>query len=587
MTFMWIPKRTRRWLEGKHDEFLDRLASSDVQFHAAVLGLLVGLLTGALMVSFRLLVEYTQIAMLPGSDPEAYEALGWEWRLLIPVISGLAIGLFFQRLWPGDAVVGIVHVIERLSYHQGYLPFKKFFLQFVGAALAIVGGHSIGREGPSVHMGAAAGSLMGRYIGVPNNTERILVACGTAAAIAASFNTPLAGVIFAMEVVMFEYTIASFIPVILAAVSATVVNIAVFGNAPVFFIPNFSFHSLLEMPYVVALGLLAGIVATIFIRFVTQVGGYTREWPFTVKTTLAGLITGLIALAYPEVMSIGYDTVSLALEGQIGLVFLLGILVAKMLATGTAISLGVPGGVVGPALFLGAITGSIVGHAAALMSPDYASEIGFYALLGMAAMMSALLQAPLAALTAILELTYSPTVIFPGMLAIVIAELLRSEAFHQPSIFMSLLKARGLVVDMNPLVQALQRIGVSNQMSERFVVLPEKVQRDEVRQILESELEPHWILVQKEDVPEFAVRTIDVLRYLEQFPDINQIDLSSIPVKRLAIEGIHRRATLYEAEKLMQEKGVELLYVYDMPAPAMYRVRGVIERETIELSYRL
>ncbi len=584
MPIMITRQQIRRWFEERHDQFVTHLSRADAQLQPALLGLVVGLLTGAVIVVFRWLVELSQAGMLPGQDPEAFENLSLLWRFLLPVLSGLLIGIVFHLWSKDDQVVGIIHVMERLAYHQGRLPFRKLWLQFVGAALAIVGGHSIGREGPSVHLGAATGSLLGQYLAVPNNNVRILVACGTAAAIAASFNTPLAGVVFAMEVVMLEYTITSFIPVILAAVSATGVTIAVYGNSPVFLIPELNFHSLRELPFVVLLGLLCGLLATLFIRLVAWLAAYSREWPFVVKTTAAGIAVGAIGIFYPQVLGIGYDTVGEALAGDLGLVLLLGILLAKFAATSIAVGFGVPGGVVGPSLFLGAMAGSAMGYVVMSTAPEFSSEIGFYALLGMTAMMGAMFRAPLAALLAILEMTYSPTVIFPGMLAIVIAELTRSEAFHQVSFFRSLLQARGLDINMNPLTQALRRIGVASQMSLRFVVLPQKPAADDVRRGLADG--PHWILLQSGDEPDTVMPAIDVVRYLEEFPDIDHVDLMNIPAKRSAIAGIHKRASLLEAEEMMRAKGVEILYVYDIPAPAMRRVKGIIERSIIESSYR-
>ncbi len=575
----------RARLEGWHDGFVHQLARADAQWQPALMGLVAGLLTGIVIVAFRAVVEWSQAGLLPGQDPEAFERLSLVWRFLLPVVSGLLIGMIFQILAPDDQVVGIVHVMERLAYHQGRLPLRKFLLQLMGAGLAIVGGHSIGREGPSVHLGAATGSLLGQHLGVPNNNIRILVASGTAAAIAASFNTPLAGVVFAMEVVMLEYTITSFIPVILAAVSATGISVAVYENSPVFVIPEFAFSSLRELPYVVLLGLLCGVLATLFIRLVARIASLTREWPFPVKTTMAGVAVGFIGIGFPQVLGIGYDTVSEALSGQLGVALLLGILLAKIIATGSAVALGVPGGVVGPTLFMGAMLGSSLGHVVTAAAPAFASEIGFYTLLGMTALMGAMFRAPLAALLAILELTYSPTVIFPGMLAIVVAELVRSELFHQTSFFRSLLQARGLDINMNPLTQALQRIGVASQMSTRFVVLPPNAVGDEVRGALERE--PHWILLQSGDAPDTVLPAIDVVRYLEEFPDIDRVDLANIPAKRDAVEGIHKRGSLLDAEKKMREAGVNMLYVYDMPAPAMRRIRGVIDRGIIESSYRL
>jgi CIC family chloride channel protein len=210
----------RAWRQGL-DRLRLRLSRAEALPQLGLLGLFTGLIVGAVMIAFRLLIETAQGAFLPGGNPENYEALAYELRLALPLVGGLAIGLLFQ--WMPEAVrhVGVTHVMERLAYHQGRLPLRSAILQFFGGALSIVSGHSVGREGPAIHLGAASGSLAGQRFGLPNNSLRVLAGCGVAAAIAASFNTPLAGVIFAMEVVLMEYTVVGFAPVILAAVIAT------------------------------------------------------------------------------------------------------------------------------------------------------------------------------------------------------------------------------------------------------------------------------------------------------------------------------------------------------------------------------
>ncbi|HCW88494.1 MAG TPA: chloride channel protein, partial [Marinobacter sp.] len=168
----------------------------------AVLGLLSGLVTGAVILLFRLAIEWPLEQFLPGRESEAFEQLDWITRGLLPLSGALALGLLLQRLALQDRKVGVVHVMERLNYHQGYLTVRSALVQFFSGVITVITGQSAGREGPAVHLGAAFSSLMGQWMRLPNNSIRTLVACGCAAAISASFNTPISGVIFAMEVVM-------------------------------------------------------------------------------------------------------------------------------------------------------------------------------------------------------------------------------------------------------------------------------------------------------------------------------------------------------------------------------------------------
>lgn len=260
-------------------------------FLLAMLGLISGVLVGVVIVLFRLLIEVTQSGFLPAGNPEDYESLSWQVRVLLSSAGGLVLGLLFYFASPTAPRVGVIHVLERLAYHEGHLPFKNMLLQFFGGAIAIISGHSVGREGPSVHLGAATASLLGQKLRMPNNSIRVLVACGAAAAIAASFNTPLAGVIFSMEVILMEYTITGFTPVILAAVSATAVNWSVFGKYPAFIVPALELNSYWELPLIVIMGIVIGAIAA---RFVCHAGdGRDDGRDFTGTACGIGILAGV------------------------------------------------------------------------------------------------------------------------------------------------------------------------------------------------------------------------------------------------------------------------------------------------------
>jgi len=185
--------RLQSFLHHAMDRFRLNLAHPDALIQITLLGLLTGFLVAAVVILFRLIIESFQSLLLPGNAIENYEALPLTMRIALPLIGGLIIALCFRLLARGEYVVGVVHVMEKLAYHQGRLNLRGMMLQFLGASVAIISGHSVGREGPSIHLGAASASLVGQALGLPNNAIRTLLACGVAAAIAASFNTPLAG----------------------------------------------------------------------------------------------------------------------------------------------------------------------------------------------------------------------------------------------------------------------------------------------------------------------------------------------------------------------------------------------------------
>jgi len=557
------------------DRFRSRLASVDALPQLAILGLVSGVLVGIVIVLFRLAIENTQISFLPNGDTENYEALSATWRFGLPAIGGLVIGLVFQALsHTGGVQVGIVHVLERLSYYQGHLPFRNFLLQFFGAAISIISGHSVGREGPSVHLGSASGSLLGQWLHLPNNSIQTLVACG-----------------FSMEVIMMEYTIAGFTPVILSAVSATAITRFVFGADSAFSLPSLQLVSLLELPYLLIMGLVIGALAAAFIsslKWITEVSSKVAIWK---RMTLAGILTGLCALVVPEVMSIGYDTVNQAMLGQISISVLLLIVLFKLLASTIGLGLGLPGGLIGPTLVIGAAAGGVLGLIAAMVFPDQTASPGFYAMLGMGAMMGATLQAPLAALIALLELTANPNIILPGMLAVIASGITSSHLFGRESIFLTLLKARGLDYRSDPIEQSLRRIGVASVLNVSFVETEHTINDEEASSLLISL--PVWIAVKENKNTITLLLAADLSRYLSDTADKhlenNLIDLLKIPAKREDTASIDQHATLKEALDTMNEKNVDALYVTIHGANTTTDnspiVVGIVTRQTIKSQY--
>jgi H+/Cl- antiporter ClcA len=576
-------------LKDRWNQWLDalglRVSSLDALPQLSMLAIPVGLLSGGVIILFRTLVETTQGLLLPGEDIENYETLAPLLRLLLPAAGGLMIGLLWQSLKKDTRGVGIIHVMERLDYYQGKLPLRNALAQFAGAGLSIISGHSVGREGPSVHLGAASGSQLGQWLRLPNNSNRTLVACGISAAIAASFNTPLAGVIFAMEVIMMEYSLVSFAPVILAAVTATTLSQSVYGPMPAFTIPNLHIGSLLELPYVVLMGVVLGTLSALFIFLMQWFTGRVTVWPVWLRCTLGGLAVGFIAVAVPEIMGIGYDTVNLALLGRLGIFALLTIAIGKLVATSAGLGLGLPGGLIGPTLVIGAAAGGAMGIIADNWLPGDIASPAFYAMIGMGTMMGATLQAPLAALTAMLELTANPNIILPGMLALISGALVSREVFGRESVYVELMRASGLDYRHNPLAQTLRRIGVASVMDRKFETLPMKVMRTTATASLASE--PRWVLVNVENRPASLLPAADLVRYLQENRDGETINLNEIPAERREIAPVDFQATLQEALRLLDTTRAEALFVTRRTIPGIERVYGILTREGIERSYRI
>ncbi len=572
--------RIQLWLE----DFRLQLSRSEAVLPLSFLGLIAGTLAALTIIAFRLLVDYLQVSLLPIDAAEDFEAMSSAWRVGAALAGGFLIGLLFHLTPERAHSVGIVHMLERLAHHQGRLPWRNAMVQFIGGAISIVSGHSVGREGPSAHLGAASSNLPAQALKLPNNSLRVLAACGAAAGIAASFNTPLAGAAFAMEVLLMEYTVAGFAPVILATVSATALTRSVFGSDLAYSVPSLSLGALYELPYILLCGILIGLLAAGFnglFRWFSVQGLKLPDWS---RPVVAGLLVGVCGALVPEVMGIGDDTVDRILRGEPTFLALSVILLAKILATTAGIGLGLPGGIIGPMLFIGAAAGGLLGAVGAWFGVNDIASFGLYAMIGMGAMMAGTMQAPLAGLIAILELTGEPNFILPGMLAVVAATITSGRIGRRESLFQGLLRARGLDYRSDPMAQSLRRIGVASVMTRRIAVLPRRVSAADADGALAAQ--PLWILVRESGEADVLLAAVDLVRARKEAPDEETYDLIDLPGERLHTATVDMGATLQEAHDRLTDTGAEALCVISQTVPGIPRVLGVLTPEDIESSYR-
>lgn len=532
-----------------------------------LLALLIGICAGLVIIGFRQLSIGPTIFYLP--QLESFESLPALWRFLLPVTGALILGLIFHWVTPSGRPVGVVHVLDRLHNHQGRMPLKNAFLQFFAGSLALLSGQSIGREGPSVHLGAATGSWVAYRLHLPNNSVRTLLACGVAAAIAASFNTPLAGVIFAMEVVMLEYTVAGFLPVMIAAVSGSAATRLAFGHKAAFAVPASQLQSLAELPFLFFCALVIGALASLFIFSHRRLVPLQKKHSPILRFAVAGIATGFLALWIPEVLGTGYDTLRLTMLGQLGIATLCAIVLAKLAATALSTGLGIPGGLIGPSLILGACIGGATGHLTNLWLGPHTASPGLYAMVGMAAMMAALLNAPLAALLAILELTYNPNVLFPAMMTIVVACLVSRQLFATEGIYQESLRALGKSGTPSWRGQMLSRVGATSVMERAVAATPHLLNRAQAERLIAQQ--PAWLLLGDKGSPQ-ALRAADLASFLHRpkqdsaspepvVDDEEKIDLLRLPGKRLQLAPLSWRATLLEAQQQLKKSGAGALYI--------------------------
>jgi CIC family chloride channel protein len=346
---------------------------------------------------------------------------------------------------PGPQPQGVAQVIEANALRNGRLSARQGLGAALVNALAIGAGGSVGREGPIVHVGATLASTVARRLGLGASLARTLLGCGVAAAVASAFNAPIAGVFFALEVVIGHYALTAFSPVVIASVIGTIVSRAHFGDAVAFTLPPQSVASFFEFPAFVLLGLVAGGVAIAFLKTVSLVDSvHTRlQVPLWLRPALAGLAVGVIALGFPEVLGIGYATTDATLNGSFGLAMVVGLALAKALATALCLGSRFGGGVFSPSLVLGALVGVGFDQVAGALFPELSSSAALYGILGMGAVAGAVLGAPISTIIMVFELTHDYGVTFALMVTVAIATLFTMQV-HGHSFFTWQLARAGL-----------------------------------------------------------------------------------------------------------------------------------------------
>ena len=582
-----LNQKISRALSKRFNEFRLSLAYIDALPQLAILGLFVGVFTGLIIVAFRILID-APLTLILLNDADNFESLSVQYRILFIMGGAILLGTILHFLEKPKREMGIAHVLDRLHNFQGQLPATNWIWQFICGIICMLSGQSVGREGPAVHMGAGAGSQLGQWLRLPNNSMNTIVACGVAAGISASFDTPMAGVIFAMEVIVLEYTIVGFVPVILASVVGTAISQIVLGE-PFHFdeVNNVELASLMELFYMIAVGIVIAVFSATYVKLhITSLK--FNYIPVFFRLVIAGCIGVIAAIYVPQTMGLGYDTINQAVTGELVLASLLIIALAKLFVTPTIIGLGVPGGLIGPCLIIGACAGGALGVIFHMLFPELGISIEFYVMIGMAGMMAATLNAPLAALVAVLELSYNPNIIFPAMLVVVIACIFTRQIFRFNSIFIEQLNHTKRSLEFGRAEQVLKKVGVQSIMNKAFRNSSQICDYEEAKRLLE--IKPDWIVIEVLN-KKYALRAADLSNYLEDPPEevLNNeqdIDLMEIPARRDMLVPVNERANLLEAMAILKSKETKILYVSRGYPSLLGDVTGILTLHDIENYYQ-
>jgi chloride channel protein, CIC family len=413
----------RAWLLNRVAEL--RLRESQVFL---VLALVIGALTGLAVVAFILLTERMGMRLYPvGGEP-------WR-RLLFPVVGSLGIGFLLYHYFPDARGSGVPQTKAALFAREGRITLRTVLGKFFCTSATLASGIPLGREGPSVQVGAGIGSVLGRLLGLRAEQVKKLIPVGAAAAIAAAFNTPLAAVLFSLEEIMGDLHAPVMGAVVLASATAWMVLRVFLGDHPLFKVPQYQLVSPAEFAVYAVLGVAGGVVSVIFTKLL--LGMRARFLRFPSKTVwfqpvAGGLLVGVMGWFVPQVLGVGYGYVGEALNGNMAFRMMLFLVVLKLIAVTTSYASGNAGGIFGPSLFIGAMLGGTVGTVAHRLFPAYTATPGAYALVGMGAVFAGIVRAPMTSVLMIFEMTQDYAVIVPLMIANLVSLFIASRLQHEP-----------------------------------------------------------------------------------------------------------------------------------------------------------
>jgi CIC family chloride channel protein len=386
-----------------------------------LLAVLIGLLSGLTVVCFRVTFEMVRIWLLGSSL-----APSWVRILIVPTIAGILVALLVLWVFPQVRGSGVNQTKAAVYIYDGYVPFTTVIGKFITCALAIGAGFSLGPEDPSLQMGAGIASALGRRLRLSKEKARLLAPVGAAAGLAAAFNAPIAAILFVIEEVVGTWSASGLGGIVLAAVSSVVVLRLFLGPQPFFSVPAYHGFAPPDLLGYAVLGVFGGFASLVLIKFLAYFRPLVRKlprWTFYVQPAAAGLLIGLLALAYPQVMGAGYDYIGQAVQGQYTWQTL-GILGgAKILATGLAFVSGTPGGLFAPAIFIGAMLGGFVGGLEHILF-HFSGSVSAFALVGIGALFAGFIRVPITSVFIVVEITGNYSIIVPVLISNMIAYLI-------------------------------------------------------------------------------------------------------------------------------------------------------------------
>ncbi|UCF57115.1 MAG: chloride channel protein [Deltaproteobacteria bacterium] len=444
----------------------------------AILAAIVGLAGGFGAIGFRHLIGFIQ-SIFYGSAGNLLELVPltpWYFMIWIPALGGLLVGPLVYFLAREAKGHGVPEVMEAVALRSGIIRKRIVIIKSLASAISIGTGGSVGREGPIVQIGSAIGSTIGQVLRISEDRIRTLVGCGAAAGIAATFNAPVAGSMFALEIILGDFGLATFSPIVISSVVATAVSRHFLGDSPAFIVPAYQLISAWELPLYVILGLFCALVAVTFTTVLYRSEDLFErlKFPEYLKAAVGGLMLGSMGLLFPHILGVGYPAIDLALLQKLSWWLLLLLVGFKVLGTSITIGSGGSGGIFAPSLFMGAMAGGFFGSVVHHIFPEVTASPGAYSIVGMGAVVSGTTHGPLSGILILFEMTGDYKIILPLMIACIMSSLASGQILTD-SIYTLKLARRGVNIKAGKEVNVLRSISVSDVMNPEVETIPENI----------------------------------------------------------------------------------------------------------------
>jgi len=444
----------------------------------AILAAIVGLAGGFGAIGFRHLIGFIQ-SIFYGSAGNLLELVPltpWYFLIWIPALGGLLVGPLVYFLAREAKGHGVPEVMEAVALRSGIIRKRIVIIKSLASAICIGTGGSVGREGPIVQIGSAIGSTIGQVLRISEDRIRTLVGCGAAAGIAATFNAPVAGSMFALEIILGDFGLATFSPIVISSVVATAVSRHFLGDSPAFIVPAYELISAWELPLYVILGLFCALVAVTFTTVLYRSEDLFErlKFPEYLKAAVGGLMLGSMGLLFPHILGVGYPAIDLALLQKLSWWLLLLLVGFKVLGTSITIGSGGSGGIFAPSLFMGAMAGGFFGSVVHHIFPEVTASPGAYSIVGMGAVVSGTTHGPLSGILILFEMTGDYKIILPLMIACIMSSLASGQILTD-SIYTLKLARRGVNIKAGKEVNVLRSISVSDVMNPEVETIPENI----------------------------------------------------------------------------------------------------------------